>query len=122
MLEMLQRSEVSNPPAFGARIASTVLGDDQLKKAWYEDMVTMSGRIRSMRTQLHALLVSQGKFMWNLLSQSSKAEQQLTNKETPGSWDHLVNQTGMFGFLGLSPNVVKQLRGRSGKHEIRLCR
>ncbi|THY57077.1 aromatic-amino-acid aminotransferase [Aureobasidium pullulans] len=89
MLEMLQRSEVSNPPAFGAKIASTVLGDEQLKKAWYEDMVTMSGRIRSMRTQLHDLLVSQ---------------------ETPGNWNHLVNQTGMFGFLGLSPEMVEQLR------------
>lgn len=79
MLEMLQRSEVSNPPGFGAKIASTVLGDEQLKKAWYEDMVTMSGRIRSMRTQLHDLLVSQGMLLWNFLSQSRTATNEQRN-------------------------------------------
>ncbi|KAJ5083085.1 aminotransferase [Penicillium argentinense] len=53
MLEMLQRSEVSNPPGFGAKIASRVLGSDELKQMWYADMVTMSDRIRSMRTALY---------------------------------------------------------------------
>ncbi|KAI5263407.1 aromatic-amino-acid aminotransferase [Aureobasidium subglaciale] len=88
-LEMLQRSEISNPPAFGAKIASTVLGDELLRKAWCADLVTMSDRIRSMRVQLYELLCS---------------------LETPGSWDHLVKQTGMFGFLGLSPENVLRLR------------
>jgi aspartate aminotransferase len=60
MLEMLQRSEVSNPPAFGAKIASTVLGDDELRQAWYADLITMSGRIRSMRERLYELLISYG--------------------------------------------------------------
>jgi aspartate aminotransferase len=60
VLEMLQRSEVSNPPAFGAKIASTVLGDDELRQAWYADLITMSGRIRNMRERLHELLVSYG--------------------------------------------------------------
>lgn len=32
--------------------------------------------------------------------------------ETPGTWDHLVRQTGMFGFLGLSPSTVVKLRGK----------
>ena len=30
---------------------------------------------------------------------------------TPGLWKHLLRQSGMFGFLGLSPNVVTELRG-----------
>lgn len=29
-----------------------------------------------------------------------------------GSWEHLKEQTGMFGFLGLTPEVVTQLRGK----------
>ena len=29
-----------------------------------------------------------------------------------GSWVHLKEQTGMFGFLGLSPEVVTRLRGK----------
>lgn len=60
MLEMLQRSEVSNPPGFGAKIASEVIGNDELRKQWYQDMVTMSDRIRSMRETLYKNLVSFG--------------------------------------------------------------
>lgn len=92
MLEMLQRSEVSNPPGFGAKIASQVLGSEELKQMWYADMVTMSDRIRSMRKALYDHLLA---------------------LETPGSWNHLIRQSGMFGFLGLSPEVVVKLRGRS---------
>jgi len=29
-----------------------------------------------------------------------------------GSWTHLKQQTGMFGFLGLTPEVVTRLRGK----------
>lgn len=48
----------------------------------------------------------------------------------PGNWDHLLRQSGMFGFLGLSPGVVAELKGSfvssgkelyllgSGKHHI----
>ena len=61
MLEMLQRSEVSNPPAYGAKIASTILADTTLRKAWYDDLITMSDRIRHMRSELHGSLVSSGK-------------------------------------------------------------
>lgn len=33
-------------------------------------------------------------------------------KGAPGTWHHLKQQTGMFGFLGLSPEVVTELRGK----------
>ncbi|OQD79756.1 hypothetical protein PENANT_c044G02879 [Penicillium antarcticum] len=89
MLEMLQRSEVSNPPAYGAKIASTILSSTTLRQAWYDDLITMSNRIRSMRMALYDKLVSTG---------------------TPGSWEHLIRQSGMFGFLGLSPSIVLTLR------------
>lgn len=60
MLEMLQRSEVSNPPAYGAKIASTILADATLREAWHDDLITMSSRIRSMRSELYDSLVSSG--------------------------------------------------------------
>lgn len=65
MLAMLQRSEISNPPAFGAKIASLVLGTDELRQMWYADMITMSERIRAMRKALHDDLVSLGKRISN---------------------------------------------------------
>ncbi|KAJ5779889.1 Aspartate aminotransferase [Penicillium paradoxum] len=91
MLEMLQRSEVSNPPAYGAKIASTILANATLRQAWHDDLITMSSRIRSMRLKLYDSLVSTG---------------------APGSWEHLLYQSGMFGFLGLSPVVVLRLRAQ----------
>lgn len=62
MLEMLQRSEVSNPPAYGAKIASTILADGTLREAWHGDLITMSSRIRTMRSELYDSLVSSGKY------------------------------------------------------------
>ncbi|KAL3475758.1 hypothetical protein BJX99DRAFT_259016 [Aspergillus californicus] len=41
VLESLQRSEISNPPAFGARIAETILSDEKLRDLWFRDLKTM---------------------------------------------------------------------------------
>ncbi|KAL2815306.1 pyridoxal phosphate-dependent transferase [Aspergillus granulosus] len=79
VLESLQRSVISNPPAYGARIAETVLSDERLRGIWFEDLKTMSGRIQEMRKVLY---------------------EGLTRYST-GNWDHLIRQSGMFGFLGL---------------------
>ncbi|KAI9897134.1 hypothetical protein N3K66_008156 [Trichothecium roseum] len=89
MLEQLQRQEVSNPPAFGAKIAHLVLSDGELRGQWYQDLVTMSDRIREMRRQLYEGLVKE---------------------KAPGQWTHITSQSGMFGFLGLSPQIVTGLR------------
>ncbi|KAL4898749.1 pyridoxal phosphate-dependent transferase [Aspergillus ambiguus] len=94
LLESLQRSEISNPPAFGARIAAGILADEGLRGLWAEDLKTMSGRIQSMRRALHEGLV---------------------RNAAPGNWDHLLRQSGMFGFLGLSAGAVKTLKE---KHHI----
>lgn len=60
MLEKLQRVEVSNPPAYGAKIAQLILSDEELFSTWKEDLVTMSGRIRSMRWALYDQLNAHG--------------------------------------------------------------
>ncbi|EMC93332.1 hypothetical protein BAUCODRAFT_26640 [Baudoinia panamericana UAMH 10762] len=88
-LAILQRSEISNPPAYGARIASLVLNDDALFAQWEEDLRTMSGRIIEMRKALKS---------------------KLDEMETPGTWNHITDQIGMFSFTGLNEQQVQKLR------------
>ena len=89
-LTLLQRSEISNPPAYGARVANTVLQDDALFKEWEANLRTMSGRIIDMRTALRKKL------------------EDLNDK--PGSWKHITEQIGMFSFTGLTEKQVLKLR------------
>lgn len=88
-LSILQRSEISNPPIYGARIASIVLNDDALFSEWQENLRTMSGRIIDMRKKLRA---------------------KLEELQTPGGWNHITDQIGMFSFTGLSEPQVLKLR------------
>lgn len=88
-LAILQRSEISNPPAYGARIASLVLNDKTLFAEWEDNLLTMSGRIKDMRRALRSKLEELG---------------------TPGSWNHITDQIGMFSFTGLNEHQVQKLR------------
>lgn len=88
-LAILQRSEISNPPIFGARIASTVLNDPELFKEWEANLRTMSGRIINMRKALRS---------------------KLEEMDTPGTWNHITDQIGMFSFTGLTEKQVQLLR------------
>lgn len=87
-LAKIIRSEISNPPAYGAKIVSLILQDDALYGQWREDLLTMSGRIHEMRLLLRKSLV---------------------DLATPGNWDHIVDQQGMFSFTGLSAKQVERL-------------
>jgi len=88
-LAILQRSEISNPPAYGARIASTILNDDELFALWEDNLREMSGRIIDMRKALKG---------------------HLQKLDTPGNWDHITNQIGMFSFTGLTEKQVLKIR------------
>lgn len=88
-LAILQRSEISNPPIYGARVASTVLNDEKLFAEWKENLQTMSGRIITMRKALRAKLEELG---------------------TPGTWNHITDQIGMFSFTGLTEAQVAQIQ------------
>ena len=57
---------------------SLILNDATLFGEWKEDIKTMSGRIIQMRKELHRLLTEE--------------------LHTPGNWDHIVNQIGMFRY------------------------
>ena len=74
-MAILQRSEISNPPAYGARIASTILNDEKLFAEWEDNLREMSGRIKDTRKALFDKLGELG---------------------TPGDWSHIVKQIGMF--------------------------
>ncbi|RKF77771.1 Aspartate aminotransferase, cytoplasmic [Golovinomyces cichoracearum] len=88
-LILLQRAEISNPPAYGARLASLVLNDPQLLDEWKENLCKMSGRIISMRKSLR---------------------NKLEELQTPGTWEHITDQIGMFSFTGLRERHVLKLR------------
>lgn len=88
-LAILQRSEISNPPAYGARIASRILNDPALFAEWERDLRTMSGRIMDMRNALRNKLEELG---------------------TPGTWNHITDQIGMFSFTGLTEAQVLRVR------------
>jgi aspartate aminotransferase len=87
--EKLQRSEISNPPAFGARIVDIVLNDEALFAEWKENLKYMSHRIVDMRKALYGHLIE---------------------LKTPGTWNHITDQIGMFSFTGLKASQVKVLK------------
>eukprot|EP00127_Corallochytrium_limacisporum_P000262 Clim_evm9s9 gene=Clim_evmTU9s9 len=74
------RPMYSNPPAYGSRIVKTVLKDPELYAMWKRDVHTMAGRVLRMRATLYDHLKAHG---------------------TPGTWDHITSQIGMFTFTGL---------------------
>lgn len=84
----------SNPPRHGAAIVSIVLGDPELYALWQKELTGMSNRIKGMRTSLKARLLK---------------------NRTPGSWEHITSQIGMFSFTGLSPAQCAQM---TKKHHV----
>merc|ERR1719203_2504190 len=86
----------SNPPVHGALIVEKVLTDEVLFEQWQGELSMMSGRINSMRIALKAELI---------------------RLQTPGNWDHITSQIGMFSFTGLS---VPQCKAMKTQHHVYL--
>jgi len=78
---LIVRAMYSNPPAHGVRIVDTVLKDPAMYEEWRECIRTMSSRIIAMRKGLRERLEKLG---------------------TPGTWNHITEQIGMFSYVGLS--------------------
>ncbi|KAH8177762.1 aminotransferase class I and II domain-containing protein [Sarocladium implicatum] len=85
----IHRALVSMAPLFGSQVATIVLTSNDLRALWRTDLATMSGRIKAMRQALY---------------------DELQRLETPGSWNHIVEQTGMFSYTGLTEQQVAILR------------
>jgi len=88
-ITLIVRSSYSNPPNHGARIVSRTLNDPKLFEEWRGCIRTMADRIMSMRTALR---------------------ERLETLKTPGKWDHITAQIGMFSYTGLTATQVKFLR------------
>jgi len=81
-IKLVIRPMYSNPPLHGARIVHKVLSNPALAQEWREELKMVSERIITMRRALRDELKSLG---------------------TPGTWDHIVSQIGMFSYTGLGP-------------------
>ena len=87
-LTIIVRGNYSNPPNHGVRIVLRVLTDPALYQEWKGCIKTMANRIIEMRSGLRSRLEANG---------------------TPGKWDHITSQIGMFSFTGLTEDQVKYL-------------
>ena len=86
------RANYSNPPAHGAAIVDTVLGDPELRAQWEAELDRMRRRIQRMRRLLAAGLDQRGVRLH------------------PDGNGFIVRQNGMFSFSGLGPEQVETLR------------
>ncbi|XP_065071373.1 aspartate aminotransferase, cytoplasmic-like [Rhopilema esculentum] len=82
------RPMYSNPPNHGARIVATILNNPALTAEWRDQLKGMSDRIQRSRKLLYEKLKALG---------------------TPGDWQHIITQNGMFTFTGLNPKQVDHL-------------
>ena len=65
-----------------------MLSDPLLVQEWKKDLAVMSGRVKAMS---HALY------------------NELLRLKTPGTWNHITSQIGMFSYTGLTKEQVKIL-------------
>jgi len=90
------RPMYSSPPIHGAFLLAKVLGDKNRFARWKEELRGMAERILEMRALLREGLEAKG---------------------TPGTWNHITDQIGMFSFTGLTP---AQSRRMIQKHHVYL--
>lgn len=83
------RTNYSNPPAHGAQLVTTILGDAALRKQWEEEVADMRQRINDMRNLFVA---------------------KLKQLDAPDDYSFVANQRGMFSFSGLAKPQVEKLK------------
>ncbi|MDH4655576.1 MULTISPECIES: amino acid aminotransferase [unclassified Pseudomonas] len=88
-LAFLARNLWSTPPAHGAAVVATILGDAALKAQWVTELEAMRSRVADLRRGLVEALQPYG-----------LAER----------FAHIGEQRGMFSYTGLSPEQVARLR------------
>ncbi|WP_041416375.1 amino acid aminotransferase [Shewanella halifaxensis] len=79
----------SMPPAHGAAIVETILGSDELKQEWLDELTVMRERINGNRTML---------------------VNKLKEKGVQRNFDFIAQQKGMFSFLGITAAQVAELQ------------
>lgn len=94
-LKLIARAMYISPPKYGAEIVSTVLSDPALMDEWKKCLKVMFDRVQSVRSSI---------------------KENLDRLGTPGNWDHITTQRGMFCFLGLTPHQVEYIRIKHHVH------
>jgi len=90
------RTTISNPPALGSLVVAHILSDPTREAAWRAEVRGMRERITAMRTKLVDALVAAG-------------------APSPyKTWDHILNQIGMFSYTGLSADHAARLEEEHG--------
>ncbi len=79
-MKMVIRPMYSSPPIHGAQIVTKILSSEALYKQWCAELKLMADRILEVRTGLRKGLEEKG---------------------TPGTWNHITDQIGMFSFTGM---------------------
>mmetsp|Transcript_619 Transcript_619/g.1228 ORF Transcript_619/g.1228 Transcript_619/m.1228 type:complete len:210 (+) Transcript_619:1-630(+) len=87
-LKLVIRPMYSSPPKHGAEIVQKILGNEGRFQAWQQELSSMASRILEVR---HAL------------------RKGLEQKGTPGTWNHITDQIGMFSFTGLTTAQCERL-------------
>ena len=87
------RSMVSNPPAYGARIVSHILKQDDLRALWHKDLDQVRHRLNFMRENL---------------------VQRLNSKSKKIDFRYLEHHKGMFSFIDLNKSQVQKLIDQFG--------
>ncbi|TEA39250.1 hypothetical protein DBR06_SOUSAS7610090 [Sousa chinensis] len=77
-----------NPPTTGARIITSVLCNPAMQGEWKQ---SLEGVVK------------------NVMMTKEKVKEKLRLLGTPGSWDHITEQKGSHGYLGLNPQQVDYL-------------
>ena len=96
-LSYIARTIYSMPPDHGARIVLTILNDAEMTLSWQAELAEMRERISGMRELLNDALV----------------------KCAPDhDFSHLVRATGMFSYLGLSPEQIDALKNDHGVYMV----
>ncbi|GAB4523023.1 MAG: aspartate transaminase [Anaerolineae bacterium] len=88
-LQLVIRTNYSNPPAHGELIVNTVLSDPELRADWEAEVAEMRDRINGMR---------------RLFVETLKA------KGVERDFSFVMRQRGMFSYSGLTPDQVQTLR------------
>lgn len=91
------RANYSNPPAHGAAVVATILGNSALRALWEQELTSMRERIQRMRQ----LFVNT-----------------LQEKGAKGDFSFIISQNGMFSFSGLTKDQVVRLRDEFGVYAV----
>ncbi len=101
-LKISVRTAISNPPAHGEKIVTTILGDAALRQEWEDELQVMRDRILEMRKLLVEKLNAAG----------------------AGDYGFIAEQNGMFSFSGLDKEQVAALKEDFGIYIVgsgRIC-